>query len=145
MTIVTMVYELRLNNAKGDIIETVKEDKPCTFTIGNDSLLPKFEEQIKGLKPGESFSFELKCEDAYGKATEEAVADIPINVFEVDGKIDMEILKIGNALPMLNDDGDELYGIVMEVNDTAVKIDFNHPLADEDLFFTGKIISIINK
>jgi FKBP-type peptidyl-prolyl cis-trans isomerase SlyD len=141
MKAVTIVYELRLNNAKGDIIETVKEDKPCTFTIGNDSLLPKFEEQIKKLKTGDIFSFQLKCEDAYGMATEEAVADIPINVFEVDGKIDMDILQIGNAVPMLNDAGDELYGIVMEVNDTHVKIDFNHPLADEDLFFSGKIIS----
>lgn len=139
---VALVYELRLNNSEGEIIEKVNDDKPFKCRLGNNSLLPKFEEQITSLKPGDNFSFILKCEDAYGPASEDAVAEIPRNVFEIDGIFDSELIKEGNTVPMLNSEGEELYGIVMDVNTTHVIMDFNHPLADEDLYFSGKIIEI---
>lgn len=139
---ITIVYELRLTNSEGEIIEVVNNDKPFKCSLGTNTLLPKFEENISGLNTGDNFSFILKCEDAYGPASEDAVANIPKNVFEVDGVFDSELIKIGSTVPMVNSDGEELYGIVMDVNKTHVIMDFNHPLADEDLFFSGKVISI---
>jgi FKBP-type peptidyl-prolyl cis-trans isomerase SlyD len=140
--VVSLVYELRVDDSKGEVIESLNEDKPLSFIFGNGSLLPKFEENIDGLKIGDKFSFALKCEDAYGLATEDAVVDIPKNVFEVEGEFDDEMVKVGNAIPMMDGDGNRLNGIVLDVNHETVKMDFNHPLAGDDLFFSGKVTEI---
>lgn len=137
--VVTLVYQLKVDNSEGGVVETVKEDKPFVFLYGAGLMLPKFEENLSGLKAGDDFEFTLKCEDAYGKATEEAVMDLPKNIFEVEGKIEDGLLKEGNVIPMQNNEGQKFNGVVVEVADEAVKMDFNHPLAGDDLHFTGQI------
>ena len=81
--VVSVVYELRVDNAQGEIVEALDESKPLTFLYGSGSLLPKFEANIDGLKVGDNFNFELKSEDAYGIASEEAIVDIPKHIFHV--------------------------------------------------------------
>lgn len=140
--VVTLTYELRVDNNKGDVVETVKEEKPFVFLYGAGLMLPKFEEHLNGLKANDKFEFTLKCEDAYGLATEEAVMDLPKNIFEVDGKIEEGLLEEGNVIPMQNDDGNKFNGVIMEVGEENVKMDFNHPLAGDDLHFAGNIIEV---
>ena len=140
--VITLTYELRVDNNKGDVVETVKEDKPFVFLYGAGLMLPKFEEHLNGLKSNDKFEFTLKCEDAYGKATEEAVMDLPKNIFEVDGKIEDGLLEEGNVIPMQNDDGNKFNGVIMEVSEENIKMDFNHPLAGDDLHFSGNIIEV---
>lgn len=140
--VVTLVYQLKVDNSEGDVVETVKEDKPFVFLYGAGLMLPKFEENLSGLKAGDDFEFTLKCEDAYGKATEEAVMDLPKNIFEVEGKIEDGLLKEGNVIPMQNNEGQKFNGVVVEVADQTVKMDFNHPLAGDDLHFTGQIVDV---
>jgi FKBP-type peptidyl-prolyl cis-trans isomerase SlyD len=31
---------------------------------------------------------------------------------------------------------------VLEISDESVKMDFNHPLAGEDLYFSGKVVEV---
>jgi FKBP-type peptidyl-prolyl cis-trans isomerase SlyD len=140
--VVTLVYQLKVDNSEGDVVETVKEDKPFVFLYGAGLMLPKFEENLNGLKAGDDFEFTLKCEDAYGKATEEAVMDLPKNIFEVEGEIEDGLLKEGNVIPMQNNEGQKFNGVVVEVADESVKMDFNHPLAGDDLHFAGKIMEV---
>lgn len=140
--VVTLTYELRVDNNKGDVVETVKEDKPFVFLYGVGLMLPKFEEHLNDLKANDKFEFTLKCEDAYGLATEEAVMDLPKNIFEVEGKIEDGLLVEGNVIPMQNDDGNKFNGVIMEVGEENVKMDFNHPLAGDDLHFAGNIIEV---
>jgi len=137
--VVTLVYQLRVDNNEGDIVETVKEEKPFVFLYGAGLMLPKFEENLNGLKAGDKFEFILQCEDAYGKATEEAVMDLPKNIFEVEGKIEDGLLAEGNVIPMQNNEGQKFNGVVVEVKDDNVTMDFNHPLAGDDLHFSGEI------
>jgi len=140
--VVTLVYELKVDNSEGDVVETVKEDKPFVFLYGAGLMLPKFEEHLSGLKAGDKFEFTLKSDEAYGKATEEAVMDLPKNIFEVEGKIEEGLLKEGNVIPMQNNEGQKFNGVVMEIGDENVKMDFNHPLAGDDLHFTGHIMDV---
>ena len=140
--VVSLVYELRVDDSNGEVIESLNDSKPLTFIYGTGALLPKFESNIDGLKIGDPFSFGLKCEDAYGMATEEAVVEIPKNVFEVDGTFDSEMVKEGNPIPMMDGDGNRLNGIVVAVNAETVTMDFNHPLAGDDLHFQGNVIGV---
>lgn len=140
--VVSLVYELRTESFDGEIVETVDESNPLVFLYGRGNLLPKFEEQIKGLKKGDTFNFNIPCEDAYGEIDEEAVIDLPISIFEVDGEIDEDLLQPGNVIPMQDEAGNRIDGMVLEVSDTHVTMDFNHPLAGADLYFTGKITDV---
>jgi FKBP-type peptidyl-prolyl cis-trans isomerase SlyD len=140
--VVSLIYELRVDGTSGEIIESLKEDKPLTFIYGTGALLPKFEANISGLKSGDAFSFLLQCEEAYGIATDEAVVEIPKNVFEVEGEFDKGLISVGNAIPMMDGEGNRLNGVVVSVNAESVTMDFNHPLAGDNLHFAGKIVEI---
>ncbi len=140
--VVSLVYELRTNTKEGDVVEALTEDKPLVFLYGSGNLLPKFEENLSGLEQGDDFEFELKSEDAYGDIQANAIVDVPRNIFVVDGKEDPNLLKVGNMIPMLDREGNRLNGTVKEIGDETVKMDFNHPMAGMDLYFTGKITDV---
>ncbi len=140
--VVSVTYELRVDNPDGEIIESLNSDSPLTFLFGSGSLLPKFESNISGMKIGDKFDFHLPCEDAYGTVNENAVIDLPKNVFEVNGQVDEGMLQIGNTIPMQDNSGNKLNGVIMEVSPEKVTMDFNHPLAGNHLFFTGEITEI---
>lgn len=140
--VVSVSYELRENNNEGSVLETVGADKPLTFLFGAGNLLAKFEENLDGLKAGETFQFVLDPREAYGEVDESAIVDIPKSIFEKDGKVDEELLTIGNQIPMRDKNGNHFTGIVQEVGDESVKMDFNHPLAGTNLHFSGEVVAV---
>lgn len=140
--VVSVSYELRENNSQGTVLETVGADKPLTFLFGAGNLLAKFEETLNGLKPGEKFQLVLASKEAYGEIDESAIVDIPKSIFVKDGTLDEELLAIGNQIPMRDKNGNHFTGIVQEVAEESVKMDFNHPLAGTNLFFSGEVVEI---
>jgi len=139
---VSLVYELRESNREGRIIEALDIARPLTFIYGTGRLLPVFESNINSLNKGDSFSFAMNSESAYGEKREEMIVNVPIAVFETDGIINEEICRVGNEVPMMDTEGNPLNGIINEISDTYVRMDFNHPMAGLDLFFSGKIIEV---
>lgn len=141
---VSVIYELRENNSDGKIIEVLDDYRPLTFVFGTGKLLPEFESNISLLNKGDSFGFCLNSENAYGDRREDMVIDLPLSIFEKDGKVDEEICKIGNEVPMVDSEGHPLTGIICEIAENSVKMDFNHPMAGVNLFFTGRILDVRN-
>lgn len=140
--VISIVYELRKNGSDGEIVESLDQSGPLTFLFGRGNLLPKFEEHLQGLKTGDRFDFLLACDDAYGQVQENAIVDVPVHVFEVDGKIDNNLLQVGNQIPMMDREGRRLTGSVSEIHEDTVTMDFNHPMAGLDLYFTGEVSDI---
>jgi len=139
---VTLTYDLRLDDQNGDMIEQATADRPLRFIYGAGQMLPKFESQLAGMKSGQPFEINLTKYDAYGEINDDAIVELPLQVFSVDGNFDEEMVKIGNTVPMMTGDGQRLNGIVLEVSDQVVKMDFNHPLAGEDLHFQGEVLEV---
>ena len=139
---VSLIYELRENDSDGKIIEALDEARPLKFIYGTGRLLPVFESNISLLKTGDLFRFKLNSEMAYGEKREEMIINVPVAVFETDGKINEDICRIGNEVPMTDSEGNPLTGVINEITDTYVRMDFNHPMAGVDLFFSGKIIEV---
>jgi len=135
-------YTLRNGSSEGKMIESTYDSKPISFVYGHGKMLPKFEENIAGLTEGDQFEFTIKSAEAYGELQDGAVIDIPLNVFEANGTVDYEMIKVGNLVPMQDSKGQRMDGIVKEVSDKIVKMDFNHPLAGTDLHFVGEILAI---
>lgn len=136
---VSLTYTLREGSEQGRVLETVEKGNPLTFLFGNGKLLSKFEENISDLPKGEGFAFQLTPEDAYGQRREELIVDIPKTVFEMDGQVDEQICRIGNQVPMMDKSGRRLNGIILDIYNSTVKMDFNHPMAGVNLHFAGNV------
>jgi FKBP-type peptidyl-prolyl cis-trans isomerase SlyD len=63
-------------------------------------------------------------------------------IFMVDGKFDSELVAIGKVLTMQDQDGNPLEGLIVEIGDEKVKMDFNHPLAGKNLHFSGTVLEV---
>jgi FKBP-type peptidyl-prolyl cis-trans isomerase SlyD len=137
--VVSLSYELTVD---GDVIETVKAEKPMQFIFGTDYLLPKFESYIEGKTVGDAFAFTLSPADAYGEENPDAIVELQKNIFEVDGKIEDGLLTVGNMLPMIDATGTHMKGSISELRGDVVVMDFNHPLAGATLHFKGTVVAV---
>ncbi|PWK27061.1 FKBP-type peptidyl-prolyl cis-trans isomerase SlyD [Arcicella aurantiaca] len=142
--VVTLMYELTVTDADGEkeLIETVEQEDPMAFIQGMSGLPEAFEENIEGLSVGDTFEFSIPAEDGYGEYDPTAVVELPKDIFKVDGEYVEEMLEVGNYLPMTDDRGNQLNGRVLAVEADFVRMDFNHPLADKEMFFKGTILGV---
>jgi FKBP-type peptidyl-prolyl cis-trans isomerase SlyD len=139
---VTLSYTLRADEKGGEIIEQTTAENPLKFIFGAGLMLPMFESNLTGMKQGESFEMNLKAADAYGELDEQAIVDLPKDIFIIDGTFDSERFAIGSQIPMQTSSGQRMNGTVLEVAESSLKMDFNHPLAGVDLFFEGEILEV---
>lgn len=139
---VSLTYDLHYDDAEGEMIEQATSEKPLSFVFGTGLMLPKFESYLDGLEAGNPFEISLQDVDAYGELDENAIVDLPKHIFFIDGEFDEEMIAEGNTVPMMSTSGQKLNGLVLEITDDTVKMDFNHPLAGETLFFKGQILEV---
>ena len=136
---VGLTYELEVD---GKIVDSCPEDRPLDYIHGTRTLLEKFEKNIEGLEPGDSFSFTLAPADAYGEVDPDRVIDLPKAAFEVNGEIREDLMTVGNRIPLVNKAGGIVPGIILEVSENSVKIDLNSPMAGKTLNFSGRILTV---
>lgn len=137
--VVSLTYTLTLDN--GEIADQTGDDHPFTFIQGIGQTLAQFDKHLENLAAGDEFDFEIEPEHAYGISNENYKVRLSRDVF--DGPdVPKDILKIGNVVPMQDEQGHPMDGVIKEIDDTSVLIDFNHPLADEKLHFKGRILSV---
>jgi FKBP-type peptidyl-prolyl cis-trans isomerase SlyD len=140
---VSVTYDLKVGEGEElELMERATQKEPMNFIFGIGLMLPAFEEKVKGLSVGDKFQFTITPADAYGEYNEEHLMELPKSLFEVDGKFESDMVKEGNIIPMMDNDGKRLNGSVMEVQEDIVIMDFNHPLAGETLHFTGEVIDV---
>ena len=142
--VVTITYDLSVTdeNQEKVLVESAEADAPMVFLFGHSGLPEEFETQLDGKSPGDSFEFSLTPEQAYGEYDEQALVEIPKEVFLIDGKLDEEMLQPGNFLPMADNEGNHMQAKVISIGDTAVQMDFNHPLAGMVMHFTGQVADV---
>ena len=142
--VVNAEYELYVDGENGELelMERATSEQPLNFIYGIGMMLPKFEQNLNGLETGDSFDFTISNEEAYGPYDDEAVIELERAVFEIDGKLDEEMVFEGNVVPLMDSEGNRLQAQVVSVNDTHVTVDLNHPLAGENLHFKGKVIEV---
>jgi FKBP-type peptidyl-prolyl cis-trans isomerase SlyD len=84
----------------------------------------------------------LPAAQAYGEYDEEGVNEIPKAAFNLGEVNPDEIFIEGEVLPLQDENGNPMQGLIVEVTPETVKIDFNHPMAGVNLYFTGYIESV---
>ncbi|MDY3090348.1 MAG: FKBP-type peptidyl-prolyl cis-trans isomerase [Porphyromonas sp.] len=139
---VRVSYELYVGDEnERELMEEATAERPLEFIYGMGMMLPDFEQQLFGLSAGDSFDFVLSSEQAYGERSEEAVQELPKDIFVNErGEFDSSVVFEGNTIPMSTHDGQTFQGSVLAVREDVVVMDFNHPLAGETLHFIGKVL-----
>lgn len=141
---VELGYDLyEVTSAGEQLVHQTDSDDPEKIIFGvTRGMIRPLEEAIDGLGVGDTFDVKVEAKDAFGPVDPEQVATLGRDIFEVDGKFDSDTIKPGAVLPMMTADGFRINGVVTEVTDTDVKMDFNHPLAGKDVRFKGKIMTV---
>ena len=125
-----------------DVVEIVDEKEPMVFIHGLSGLPEAFEQNLLGLSIGDTFDFSISAEDAYGNVDPNAIIELPKSIFQAEDQTADDILQIGNFIPMTDDQGNRMQGLVVSIEGETVTMDFNHPLAEKTLMFQGKILNI---
>lgn len=106
------------------------------FTVGAGEMIQGFNDELIGMSSGETKTFTLDAENAYGPRNVDAVQEVPRSSFEPG----FEFIQ-GEIIRGQTPEGPFVAKIV-SVNDDHVVLDFNHPLAGRDLTFEVELVSI---
>lgn len=138
-TVASVTYSLEVD---GEPIEQTGKDQPLTFLVGVGMMIPGFENQLIGKEPGDAYDITVEPAEGYGEKDPEAIVDLPKDAFQIDGKIQEDMLKEGNVIPLQDQQGNPFQGVVVEVGADTVKVDLNHRLAGKTLHFKGEVLEV---
>jgi FKBP-type peptidyl-prolyl cis-trans isomerase SlpA len=133
---VTLHFRLGLTDGS-EAISTFGED-PATVTVGDGSLSEGLEIALYGLSAGDRQTLTLTCQQAFGERDPAKVQQMPRDRFPED----MELRK-GLAIAFETEAGEETAGIIEDAGEERhVLVDFNHPLAGQEVVFTVQILAV---
>ena len=108
------------------------------FTIGSNQVIPGFEEAIVGMNIGDTKTVKLSADDAYGPHREALMLEVARDEFPADFH-----LLVGQDLQFQREDGAVISLRVVEITDSNVTLDANHPLAGRDLTFDIQLEEVL--
>ena len=137
---VAILYTGKLDTGKYFDLGHAKQ--PYIYIVGNGKVLPSFDQHVIGMHTGETKTFRILHNDAYGEPQGELLIEVPKEFIPKNIK-----LKLGMYLYIpLKSLGNHPYPVqVTRIGDVSVSINANHPLAGRDLIFTVKILAIKHK
>lgn len=119
----------------GSIFDSSEEKQPLEFMIGENQVIPGFENGIKEMNLNEEKTINIKAKDAYGERDERMIVSVPRNKFPPD-------VQAGGTLILKGPKGERFSAVVKDVKENEVFIDMNHPLAGKDLNFKVKVVAV---
>ena len=141
-SLVKLHFSLALS--EGEVIDSNFEKEPASFRIGDGSMLPGFESELLGLSSGDQIEKTIASTNAFGKANPKNVQSFPIEKFKTLLEDDLIPAESGCVVSFKDPAGFDLPGVVKEVLEKEVIVDFNHPLAGKDIVFKAKIVSVVS-
>ena len=134
----TLVVHITMKLADGSAADSTKvNNKPAKIIMGDESISPAFEARLLGMAAGESKEFTLQAKDAFGEVNPDNIHYMDISKFSEDAPA-----KVGNIITFTQPGNVELPGVIREVSGSSVTIDFNHPLAGQEVTFVIDLIEI---
>ena len=107
------------------------------FTVGSTQLLKGFNDGVIGMTEGQTKSFTIKADEAYGEYNPEAVTTAPRSAFPNDFDF-----AVGMQVQGQTPEGQPFLAKVTAFEESEVTLDINHPLAGKDLTFEVEVVQI---
>jgi peptidylprolyl isomerase len=121
----------------GTVFDSSREREPLEFVIGSGTLIPGFENGVLGMEVGETKTIDIPAADAYGERKDGLLASLERS--EVPDNIEP---KVGMFVEMELKDGNNARARIAKVDEQAIVLDFNHPLAGQDLSFEVELLAV---
>ncbi|MEJ1296969.1 MAG: FKBP-type peptidyl-prolyl cis-trans isomerase [Candidatus Sedimenticola sp. (ex Thyasira tokunagai)] len=134
---VTLHFSLALSDGT-EAVSTFDEE-PSTLTLGDGDLTEGLEQALYGLKAGDKQTLIVEEKDAFGPWNEEMVHLVAREDFAPELELEPGLVIAFETL-----EGEEVAGIIGEIGDEQVEVDFNHPLSGSDIAFTVQILEVAN-
>lgn len=136
---VELHFEVSLEN--GMMIDsTFDRPTPVSLVVGDGSLLEGFEKVLINLTAGDIRTAHLSPDEAFGQWNEHNVQHFNKTDFALSGEPE-----IGMMIEFEDKSKTTLVGVVRDITDTTVSVDFNHPLAGKNVLFKVQIFKVIPK
>lgn len=132
---VRVEYTGRLED--GELFDRSQEGRPIEFQMGKQVVIPGFEAALMGMAAGETKTFTLPPEQAYGHWDERRMIDYPKS--QIPSGMEPEN---GKTLMLNTDVGRQVRARVVNVGEDKVSFDLNHPLAGRTLVFDIRVVGI---
>lgn len=133
-----------LSFESGDVIDSNFGSKPASFSVGDGSMLPGFESVLLGRKAGDVVEELIPAEKAFGQPNPENRQRFAIAKFRHLIEDELMPAEIGSVVSFQDPGGFDIPGVVKAIDNDAVTVDFNHPLAGKDIVFKAEILSVLS-
>lgn len=119
------------------MFDTSQDREPLSFTLGEEKVIPGFEQAVEGMEPGDTKTEELSPEDAYGQRREDMVMELERDQIPED--VDPQV---GQQLQLRMQNGQTVPVVITDLGEESVTIDANHPLAGKKLIFEIELLDV---
>ncbi len=121
----------------GTEFDSSRGGDPLQFTVGGGEVIPGFEEAVVGMAPGETKTFTIPADEAYGPRRDDLVMQVARDQFppEID-------FAVGQQYPVEVNEGQVVLVTVAALDSETVTLDANHPLAGKDLTFAVEVVTV---
>ncbi len=135
----TVKVHYRGTLADGTEFDSSEGSEPLEFTVGSGEVIPGFDSAVQEMSEvGDKRTVTIASQDAYGDRYDEATQQIPLEAFP-------ERPEVGWVVELTTPEGEQVQAVVAEVGELTATIDFNHPLAGEDLTFEIELVDVVSK
>ncbi len=135
---VVMHYRLALED--GNVVDsTWDDDEPIAFVVGDGTMAAGLDDALQGLKEGDHVTLHLAPDQAFGQKDTANIHAMSREEFDPQMPLEQGMV-IGFTLP----NGEELPGMILEVEAESVLVDFNHPLSGHTIMFEVLLLSVEN-
>jgi FKBP-type peptidyl-prolyl cis-trans isomerase SlyD len=132
--VVSLEYKLTVG---GEIVDSTDDSDPLEFLQGHKNIIPGLEKELYGMSIGDKKTVLVSAKDAYGELDSEAFVDVPRDEFPPDIP-----LETGVQIQVRDMQGGLMDAVIEKIGDDVVQLNFNHPLAGEDLNFEVTIADL---
>lgn len=134
---VTIIYDAFLPT--GEKFDSSQDTGPLQFQMGTGTVLPAFEQALLGMAAKETKSITVAAKDAYGLKNEELIMTVSSQGFAGQAIAPGMILGLN-----MEQDGQQhkVPATVLAVAAETMTVDFNHPLAGQDITYQITLLSI---
>ncbi|MBU1023312.1 FKBP-type peptidyl-prolyl cis-trans isomerase [bacterium] len=112
--------------------------EPLEFILGIGQVISGFDKAVEGMEIDESKRFTIPCEEAYGQYNDGKVFQLNFDTMPEDFEPE-----IGERVQANDTEGKVITGTVIEIQESSIIVDDNHPLAGQDLTLAVKLIDIL--
>lgn len=119
----------------GEEFDSTRDRAPLIFVVGVGQVVKGFDQAVLGMKVGDKKTVCFPPEQAYGQHQPENLLEFPL-----DRMPHLQSLKVGMQIKIPLQGGKAVSARVVEVKDSRILLDANHPLAGKTLNFDLEIV-----